>query len=218
MKSGSRPVGVISLDEAVGLLKEDLREPILLFLGAGISADPPARCPTWKELLKRSMLSALRAHPGLDQYYRLVEPHLTGFKPELLCQVLYENLMEDFFGFLDIMYMGQPNHNHRHIAAICRQRAVPVVFTTNFDIHLETALSCTDANYTLSVSSLPRSLQKSLEKIAPGNKTHLVKIHGSLDDRASIILTLRQAGRKLKRDLSDAISTALQSYTVLVVG
>ena len=54
---------------------------------------------------------------------------LPAIKPEMFCQTLYENLLaENFFGFLDVLYLGAPNRNHLAIAELTRTMNVPLVF------------------------------------------------------------------------------------------
>ena len=207
------------MDEAVEHVKKSAGEGLVLFLGAGISVAPPSNCPAWNAFLELAILSAHKAHAGLGRYCELVRSRLSSLKPELLCQVLYNNLLGDFFGFLDILYMGQPNDSHYGIAHMAREYAIPVILTTNFDVHIENALDLIGSKYSLHICSCPRRLRKSLKsKSNLKSETPVIKVHGSLDDRASIMLTLRQAGRKLKEDLADLIRSALVSYTVLVVG
>ena len=165
------------------------------------------------------MISAKKVHSSLAKFHDLVEARLGEVKPELLCQLLYNNLRGDFFGFLDILYTGRPNANHRNIARMTHEFPIPAVLTTNFDVHIEVALHQAGCDCRLHVRSFPRRLRKSVKNgTSLDSGVQVVKIHGSLDDRASLVLTLRQAGLKLKEDLSELIRTVLTSYTVLVVG
>lgn len=211
-------LSLTSMDEAVERIRKNTADGLVLFLGAGISAAPPSNCPTWNRLLELAMLSAQKAHAGLGRYCDMAGPQLASLKPELLCQVLYNNTHGDFFGFLDVLYMGKPNANHYSIADMTHEYAIPLIFTTNFDVHIENALGLMGSQQ-LHVGTAPRRLRGALKGIVKlKGDTHVVKVHGSLDDRASIVLTLRQAGLKLKDDLADLIRNALAYHTVLVVG
>jgi len=211
-------LSLTGMDEAVERIRKSAADGLVLFLGAGISKAPPSDCPIWNELLELAMLSAQKAHAGLGRYCDMAGPQLTSLKPELLCQVLYNNTLGDFFGFIDVLYMGQPNANHYSIANMTDKYTIPLILTTNFDVYIEETLSLM-GSHRLHVGSAPRRLRDSLKSVASlKGETHVVKVHGSLDDRASIVLTLRQAGLKLKDDLADIIGNALAYHTVLVVG
>ena len=215
----NRDYSLSSMEDAVEHVKNSAKDGLVLFLGAGVSNAPPSNCPTWNALLELVMSSAQEGHAGIVRYCDLLGQRLSGLKPELFCQVLYNNLLGDFFGFLDILYMGQPNTNHYSIAHMTREYVIPVIMTTNFDVHIENALGLLGTKPSLHVCSSPGRLRKSLKNRTHSiSKTRVIKIHGSLDDRASIVLTLRQAGLKLKEDLADLVRNAFRSYTVLVVG
>jgi len=212
---------IISLADAVTQLQAAPNDGLVPFLGAGISVAPPADCPAWNTLLALAIESAERAHPELRCCVAVLKPHLPRLKPELLCQVLRESTLDCFFGFLDVLYRGSPNANHCSIDQITRDYTVPAILTTNFDVHLEDALgiSHTHRGSRLHVGRAPRRVLRALrDRSPPRGRSHLVKIHGSLDDRRSIVLTLRQAGRKLSDDLSEVITSALETHTVLIVG
>ena len=209
----------IGIDEAIENIKRISGEGVVLFLGAGISVAPPSNCPAWNDFLELALLSAQKTHASLSRYCDLVKPQLSGVKPELLCQILYNNLLGDFFGFLDILLMGHPNANHYCIAQMTREYAIPVILTTNFDVHIENTFYMTGSKIGLHVCSSPRDLRKKMKsRTNRKSETQVIKIHGSLDDRTSIVLTIRQAGLKLKENIADIIRNALASYTVIVVG
>lgn len=213
-----RTTDFMELDKAIAGIKKDAKNGLVLFIGAGISVAAPSTCPTWNELLELALGSARKVYSELDIYYDAVSERLKTIKPELLCQLLYSNLLGDFWGFLDILQTGQPNLNHARIAQMMHEFPVPLILTTNLDTYIENALNYTGAHFGLHNCSIPRGLLKSLKNSANKNAIHVVKIHGSLDERTSIILTLRQAGLKLRDDLSQLITTAITSYTVLIVG
>jgi hypothetical protein len=208
----------MELDKAIAAIKEDSKGGLVLFAGAGISVAAPSTCPTWNEFLELTLDSARNVYPGLDTYYDAIGGRLKTIKPELLCQILYGNLLDDFWGFLDILQIGQPNFNHARIAQMTLEFSIPLILTTNLDTYIENALNHKGAHFGLHVCSCPQSLLRSLKSQTTKNNLQVVKIHGSLDERTSITLTLRQAGLKLRDDLSQLITTSLTSYPVLVVG
>ncbi len=211
---------LVDLESAVQELKKAKSNELVIFVGAGISKDPPSSCPLSKELMDLVIDSAKSAHSGLDDFHSFINCRTKRIKPELFCQILHSNLRENFFGFIDILNMGIPNCNHSNIAYIAREYKIPIVLTTNFDTYIEKALEKVSLNkYKLYVNSVRQGLLNSLNNKG-SDESHLpvVKLHGTLDEKASIIFTLRLAGLNLKKDLSDLLRVVFRSYTVLIVG
>lgn len=212
-------INLLSIDDAVQKLKKAKSNELIIFVGAGVSVTSPSCSPTWNSLLERAINSIKKAHSGIADFYNLIIHRSNKIKPELLCQLLYNNLHGDFFTFLDILNMGKPNNNHHNIASVAREYKIPAILTTNFDTYIEKSLCEADLKYKLYINSAPRSLRKSLNSKSIDRKyLPLIKLHGSLDERATIILTLRQTGRNLKKDLSELLQYVFSYYTVLLVG
>ena len=212
-------VSLLQLEDAIERIRLDAENGLVLFVGAGISNAAPSNCPTWNELLGLVLDTVQKNFSGLGMYRDALGERVKTIKPELLCQILYGNLLEDFWGFLDLMQLGRPNLNHDCIARLAKNNSVPLILTTNFDTYIEEALHNLNISFGLHISSFPGRLLKPLKNRAhPREETQVVKIHGSLDERTSIVLTLRQAGLKLRPDLSQLIAAALDSYTILIVG
>lgn len=218
---------LISIDECVDLIKSTESHGLIFFLGAGVSMDPPSECPSWPKFLELVLTSSYGAQPAIAPLYSYIQDRIRGIKPELLCQILHSNLFSDFFGFLDILYTGKPNANHVDIASVVNGLDVAAILTTNFDTHIEQAIEeyalanpkGGQGRYEVYSNSCPSRVLKSLSRDTSRlSDRFLFKLHGSIDDRASMIVTLRQAGQPLKTDLKDLINTALTSYTVVVAG
>jgi hypothetical protein len=96
---------------------------------------------------------------------------------------------------------------------------IPLVLTTNFDVHVENAFEQMCLPHKLYVSRCPRKvLRRILNPKICGKTLPVLKIHGSIEDRPSIVITMRQAGRKLKADLAAVVQETLRSTPVLIVG
>lgn len=186
---------------------------IALILGAGISFDPPACCPLWNyDYLNRVVNSSMNLYGDLYKFEKFIQHRLKNIKPELFFQIMYNNFQENFFGFLDIMLMGKPNFNHYSIAQMALKHHVPFILTTNFDTYIENSLDEFGIQYKLFINNSP-----SIKKLTKEN-IYVIHLHGSLDERSSIVLTLRRAGLNLKDDISEFIKYIFSSFTVILVG
>ena len=212
---------IISIAEAVRQLKESKSSGgFVVFVGAGISADAPSNCPTAFKLIEKIVESAIQVYPPL----RKLSSFLANLKkPEDFYQVLFSNLETHFFALLDILFLGHPNSNHEAIVRLCAESMIPVVITTNFDVFIEDAFEdFADKNIKIKVHRYcaPRRLSKNLQQNRTLRKSAipLIKIHGSLDERASIIITLRQARLRLPSKITSFLNDIFTSFPVLFVG
>jgi len=105
-----------------------------------------------------------------------------GFKKDLL---------------LDIFEEGEPNSNHILVAKLAAKGYIKNICTTNFDLLIEKALNQEGLIYNQDYQVFRK--EDEFEKIDwQSDKINIIKIHGSIDDRESIIVTLdRVAARKL---------------------
>jgi len=121
-------------------------------------------------------------------------------------------------GCLDTFLFGQPNVNHEAIAKLASEGRTGLILTTNFDTFIEDALGETNCKYETYLNSAPERPFPVDGKSGKHQLPPLVKPHGSLQEAASIIVTLRQAGRQLSSGLTDLLKHTLSSCIVLVIG
>ncbi|MGA2876188.1 MAG: SIR2 family protein, partial [Nitrososphaerales archaeon] len=211
---------LLQYGQALRQLQKCGEQGLSLFVGAGISVETPSSCPAWNQLLNMLVSAAAGSHPRAAKLSEQFDGALTSIKPEVFCQAMYDNLLaEHFFGFLDVLYLGYPNRNHFAIGALARHMMIPLVLTTNFDVHVENAFEQMCLPHKLYVSRCPRKvLRRILNPKICGKTLPVLKIHGSIEDRPSIVITMRQAGRKLKADLAAVVQETLRSTPVLIVG
>lgn len=206
-------VSKISIECFVKELRQNGCKKIVLILGAGISSDPPACCPLWNyDYFNRVVNTSMNLYTDLYKFDIFIQQRIKNIKPELFCQMMYNNLQENFFGFLDIMLMGTQNFNHHSIAQMTSKYDIPFVLTTNFDTYIENSLDEFNISYNTFINSAPNIKKMSKEIVS------VIHLHGSLDERSSIVLTLRRAGLNLKNDISEFIKYIFSSFTVILVG
>jgi hypothetical protein len=216
---GEEVLSLIHNTEAVKKLRQSGEPGLVLFLGAGVSVEAPSSCPAWNQLLKMVVSAVEAMHPRTARLREMLGGALSRIKPEMFCQTLYENLLGDFFGFLDVLYLGLPNRNHIAIGKLSRTTHIPLILTTNFDVNIEVALRQAGVAHELHVGRCPRKTLADLRKQSPTFRpVPLIKLHGSIAERSSIVITMRQAGHSLQQDLAETIRWALVSWPVLIVG
>jgi len=114
---------------------------------------------------------------------------------EAFMEVVIRNSISD--RIMDIYNQGEPNANHILIAKLIKAGKIKTIVTTNFDKLIEKALSmepialCEGKDYDLIYK------EQDFENINwLDNRIRIIKIHGSIDDRNEIAITLKRVSRK----------------------
>ncbi len=190
--------------------------PVILFVGAGISAIPPTSAPLWSEIAGDTIASLLetlatgREDWGLDQYR---QPAIALARyPELLFEQIRiaagtNQLMSRL---AKILSGGKPNICHISIADLCRQGLVRAIVTTNFDCYLEQSLLALQVPY--------RKLVPPVQAQHSSKELLLVKIHGDLDTPESIVLTLSRAAQPMAAELARLLRDLMSGQDLVILG
>jgi hypothetical protein len=216
---------------------EDLRAKIaadtsglIVFLGAGLSFgaartrgrfdfegdgfDDGGPFPSWDGLIAR-MLQELR---GLQDLGDRTE-ELSGFfasHDALDCAQLFKQLVGEanFTAFLRRQFSSPhaaPTPSHRALVKL----PLTELFTTNYDTLIESAFLAVATQ--LTVSSRPEQF---IARLSAQPSRHLVKLHGTVDEPATIVLTRAQyaASRRERIEMFDYLRHRLQQHSFLFVG
>jgi WD40 repeat protein len=191
---------------------------VALFVGSGLSqgSDVKGRFPAWRELPER-LLAACSKYGARDDDW--IERKRDNFQArmqleEMLAElgVLRTALDRDYQAALHDIFdpaEAEPGAVHRAVAAL----GVPAVLTTNYDQLLE------------AVDPPPRrqrytwkQADKALGLLRGGRKV-LLKVHGSVEDHESIVMSDREYDRA-RRDASyqQVLGFLLQDSTFLFIG
>lgn len=199
----------------------------VLFCGAGISESAPSSAPLWTPMrdaiIQGSIDRTVKAGSNWDQPYpaRMAafakHPVLSRIAPEILFQVVEASLgIGPFASLLASVGLGKPNKNHRAIAALADRGHISSIVTTNFDCHIEQCLSDIGVPFVTLPDESSVETWKDNSRGAQG--LVLFKIHGSLDRTASLVATVKAAGRTLSRHKACALRDLLSTRQVLLIG
>lgn len=218
----------IRADGTPALLAAARDSRLVIFAGAGVSMAPPTNLPSWRAF-NRSVVRALAAGAApivtaelADRAAALVLARHDQEKlpPEYQAQVLAEQLHDDYFTVLQHLDSDRPNATHLAIAWLARLGHVRAVITTNFDRTLEAAFAAVGAP--LAVCSRHEHFAALANDLAAGDGAdapcRLLKLHGSVDDRETLIDTLAQRKRGLAAPLLDCVRVLLRSAHWLFLG
>ena len=217
----------MDFQECLEQIAESARSKKLsLWVGAGISKDPPASLPLGKEL-KFYILEKLCDHPELQQLYeerlregRDIGNRIRDYPLEAFVERIADNEDHIISKIAELFRGGDPNKNHFLIAKLMEKGFIRTVITTNFDLLIEKALEgvgwleVTDFYVYRTEDQIERS---AFHQDVPS----IFKIHGSVDNEESMRITLRDVAR---RTLSEKRASLLEHFMsssdgdVLVLG
>ena len=201
---------------------------LVIFAGAGISIGAPTNLPSWRDvnrIVVRSLAASATSAVGEPLAAKAADMILARHEqeklpPEYQAQVLAEFLHDRYFEVLRHLDSDRPNPTHLAIAWLARLGCVRAVITTNFDRVLEGAFAAvgTSLNRCFQPEDF-RALASDLTRLdKKEGPCHLLKLHGSVDDPATLIDTLAQRKRGFAAPVMDCVRHLLQSYHWLFLG
>ncbi len=220
------PMNKEVIDVVVDLAEVLARKHLTIFCGAGISRN--SGVPPVKPLLAH-LLGKLSIPESIHRKF-------WDIPFEMVMQTLIEHSRGVEDGIFDIYGLGRPNTSHLFLAALMHSDKVRTIVTTNFDHLIEHALHVDPpAMVTSSRGPTPGGLDMAEYRLLyrddhfeacrlDDGQKRLVKIHGSYQDKASMIITIKQiAQRDLsanRRNLVKRVfaNTMAEEHAVLVLG
>lgn len=202
------------INKLVGLLK---RKDLIIFVGSGISLFLPSKLPSGVQLRNTVLESLAIKTPVLKTDIETIKKEDPA--PERLYQIIHDFIGDNFLYSLDFLKIDRPNSNHILLAKMAKLNLLRTIITTNFDCLIEEALKKgrlkegTDFFVYYNEDGFRRYLhQQSRDTIS------VIKLHGSIKDKQSIIATLRQTGKDLSESQSQILDNLLKKHHVLFVG
>lgn len=171
--------------------------------------------PTWSRLKSRMRKRLASVYEqdqaSLNKFFRNSDP--------LDCAQLFRNLVGDanYFDFLRTQF--QPESPVDNFLTPSHQALVdldlPLIFTTNYDYLIERTYSFRGKDLTVSVTA-----EEYLAHRHPTPSHHLIKMHGSIDQPATVVLTREDYARARveRRRIYQHLQLDVEQCTYLFVG
>ena len=205
------------------------KEPFVAFVGAGASAIAPSSLPTWSQfnsLLLEALCNTLAAFSGNRQptnemleTFRWRRDKTQFFSPDFQAQLMEEEVGADYFAVWQSIDSNVYGPVHAGLAELAAQRQLAAIVTTNFDQLTEKALAARGQKY--QVFHDLRGFERLATLLESGGKRRplpVIKIHGSIEDAASLIDTLRQRIAGRPQSLLDALRRLLERHVWVFLG
>lgn len=203
------------MSDVVASIVEAAREGrLIIFAGAGISADGANRAPSWwqiySEVAKELNNRFCERFPDLAAQVDL-KKSIDTISTQGLADLIQATFAgPEFLRELAVVDEADPNHNHLAIAALAQDGYVRAVVATNFGTLLERSVSASGKAFTV---------------ITPGNCPHghyetsvpLFKLHGSADAPMGMMETSTHQSKEIDGALRKAWKPLLNGADLLVV-
>jgi len=209
----------------------------VFFTGAGISLAPPSNLIMFNQLQNEIIWALHQNLPeGLKQTYDVIYDEIRnkGKKSETankflnippeyifeLCKkgMLYENGTDAHYELkpLNAFRDAKPNLNHLHLTRFLLTGYTPAIFTTNFDLLIESGIDrlSRNINNCIRVNKRWRGEHFKNEEYSAGQ---YFKLHGCIEDPESIIVSLNDIGKRCTNQLP-ALKHYLENYHVFFAG
>lgn len=196
-----------------------------LFIGAGISCDPPASLPLAKQLVNSILWNLCNNHIFSEHEKQIFQSIIDDMRPEILVSILFDILEEETYTPIKLFNCAAPNTNHFSIANLALKEHLACLVTTNFDLALEHALNELGCQWRLFVT------EDEFEKWDGSfHPLPLFKLHGSLMEPPKgnkqqtaieaneVRLTMEQVGKSLPESKAEVLKQLLERTDFLVVG
>lgn len=215
-----------TLYEQIFLLRDAIKkQEVAFFVGAGISCN--SGLPLAHEL-KRYILKKLRINDKeikeimecrdlpLERFMDVISsPSRSVFKSymhTLLLKPEFSSALKIFALFRE----GEPNLNHVLIARLVREGHLRWVITTNFDLLIEKALMKEGLKRGRDFKVYCNEKHFAKMNLNNFNGAHIVKIHGSIDNMASVRATFQSVSdttlSKIRQDFVKYLFSAIPPY------
>ena len=208
----------------------DLREHVgrvVPFVGAGASYPPPSNLPTWNgfnSLLIECLCERLDEYCGGRQPTGEILSRLNArrdearfFSPDFQAQLMEEEVGPAYFSVLQSLDTAAFGPSHAHLAQLVSEGRVAAIITTNFDRLIEFALDARAQPYRVFHNEASFKAF-ALSGDCAGGSLPIIKIHGSVEDPASLVDTLRQRVVGRPPALQTILDRLLREHVWLFLG
>lgn len=188
----------------------------IIIAGAGVSIAPPSNLPSWWEYNKKLIIQikaeALKLCPEAADILKCID-----VKNKLPVQCISQLIVsqgagESYFPLLELLNGTVPNANHFALAEMARHGLLKAIVTTNFDTLIETAFRKEAVSLYTVVN------RQEYYEATYISACKLFKIHGSVNDDASLIDTVSQKAIGLSYEKRLILENVFADNDIFVIG
>ncbi len=198
--------------------------PFVAFVGAGASVIPPSSLPTWNgfnNLALETLLDVLNEYTEGREHTEHILARLRErrdktmfFAPDFQAQLMEDEIGSRYFSIWQSIDTDTYGPAHAGLAELAGRGQLAAIVTTNFDRLIELALRARGQDYRVyhDIAGFAERAK------SDGGPLPVVKIHGSIEDSASLVDTLRQRVAGRPAALQALLQSLLRRHPWLFVG
>ena len=213
-----------SSDDALDDLWSSLQtRRLIIFFGAGVSREFPSLAPIARPSGPLPGLIDLLREVVLEKLPPALRDSAAALLPELGLEQLLESVAgvvgDDAMDFLSVLELpeSRPNYRHLAMARLAQAGCLRALVTVNFDTFLERSLEALAVPYFVpeEAADEARAYRQSLNR---RGSIALLKLHGTLRNRDSLITTIETVGLGLPRYKVAALRGMLEGSDLFFLG
>ena len=193
---------------------------VALFIGSGVSIDPPSRLPAGKPLKETPVKGLIARHPPNEEKL-VLENVIANLSLEAVYGIIHEEIGDQLITAMKMALDDErlePNKIHRFVAKALSLGNV--IVTTNYDTLIERAYS---QEKDLEICYDEETFKGFINNFKEGEGRWLLKLHGSFrvrkkDTSKSIVTTLDRIGRGLPPKTEEALRLILKRLPLIFWG
>jgi len=210
---------IIGADKLINYIMN--QEDLIFFVGAAISIWEPTNLPSGISLSRILFNGLTYKDDFLGELNRKFDEILNSNNKfvrvplerifSYLFSTLENNEREEFFKCFDYFADAKPNSIHELLLRITLSKKDRTIITTNFDNAFENVPNINKRIITI------KNISEIYENV-PDDTVKIIKLHGSIEKRDSITITLEQEGIGLDPRFQDYLRGVLANKTVCFIG
>jgi SIR2-like domain len=216
--------------DPVAIARDAELHGLVVLVGAGLSMGPPSSLPGWSAIndaFLENLALRLAEHTdgevGNDVAEFVADRRETSdvAQPDLQAQLAEESLGEHYFALFEPLDIDAWNEGHAAVAALARTGKLRAVVTTNFDRLIELALEASGVKVAVfcDADGFDRLSRHLADPAAnPIDGLPVIKVHGSVGQRSTMVDTLRQRVLGRPEALESSLKRLYRQHAVIVAG
>jgi hypothetical protein len=216
--------------DAAALARDADLHGLVVLVGAGLSMGPPSSLPGWgaiNDAFLENLAMRLAEHTDGEVGYDVAEfvadqrESAKVAQPDLQAQLAEESLGEHYFALFEPLDIDAWNSGHAAVAALAQTGKLRAVVTTNFDRLIELALDASGIKAQVfcdpdGFDLLSRHLGDPAAH--PIDGLPVIKVHGSVGRRSTMVDTLRQRVLGRPQALESSLIRLYGQHAVVIAG
>lgn len=214
-------INKLKLEDFINYITKD--KNLIFFVGSAISIYPPTNLLTGNELNINFFESLTYNDKFLlkyrDEFESIINSDREFGKIPLERTISYINsfypkdssrILTDYLGYFKYV---QPNLIHKVLLKLSDEKKEKIIFTTNFDCAFENIKDQFIQKIIITNKNIDDFNKKDYK-----NHIKIIKLHGSIDNIETLILTLERESKGLNPNLQDIMKKILENKSICFIG